>query len=378
MRFLVIAPRFHTNLYYRVIALQNAGHIVKVLVLYKGKSEYYKDIDLKQLPLSFFSKIIIKAYQLFKQNYLKSAFELFIQSPGKQLNRELKNFKPDFILLKAYQNMLAVKSLILALALPTKVLVLTQTTKTTIFGSILLFKLNIYLFKLLKVHAFITPTQLNYNIFKKLGIKNVYYVPFVFPAATNHKQKQSKYQNIEHTIKIISVGKFTKRKDQLLLLAAFNLLKNTYKIKLDLYGENADNTYYQEINKYITKNNLSEYIRIFLNTPYSKIIEKYNEYELFILPSYKEPAAYSLVEAMAHGLAVICSNENGTRCYIENEKNGFIFEAKNEQDLKKKIEILLTNSKKRKIIQEKAILSVIKNHNMNKYEKKIIKILNKN
>ena len=52
MKFLLIAPRFHTNLYYRVIALQNAGHQVKILVLYKGQSEYYENIDIEQIGFS--------------------------------------------------------------------------------------------------------------------------------------------------------------------------------------------------------------------------------------------------------------------------------------------------------------------------------------
>ena len=34
MKFLIVAPRFHTNLYYRAKALHDAGHTVKVIVLY--------------------------------------------------------------------------------------------------------------------------------------------------------------------------------------------------------------------------------------------------------------------------------------------------------------------------------------------------------
>ncbi len=181
MKFLIVAPRFHTNLYYRVKALQNAGNTVKVIVLYKGKSEFYGNIDFQEIRLSVFSRILMNTISYFKKNKLKTTFELRIQSPGKELKQILKFYKPDVILLKAYQNMLAVKTLLTAKRFNTKVLMLTQTTYTHIKGLQLLFKFNIKLFKFLKVFAYITPIKSNFNVFRNFGIENVYYLPFVFP-----------------------------------------------------------------------------------------------------------------------------------------------------------------------------------------------------
>jgi len=143
MKFLFIAPRFHTNLYYRVISLQNAGHLVKVIVLYKGKSEFYENIDIIQLNLSFFSKTILNFINFFKKNHLKTSYELRIQSPNRKFKHEITTSKPDVIILKAYQNMLAVKTLFIAKKHKVKVLMLTQTSHTHIKGSKFLFKLNI-------------------------------------------------------------------------------------------------------------------------------------------------------------------------------------------------------------------------------------------
>ena len=72
MKLLIIAPRFHTNLYYRAKALQDAGHHVKVVVLYQGKSEYYQNIEIQVLKLSFFSRFISKILRRFKKNHLKT------------------------------------------------------------------------------------------------------------------------------------------------------------------------------------------------------------------------------------------------------------------------------------------------------------------
>ncbi|NOZ35171.1 MAG: glycosyltransferase [Chlorobi bacterium] len=370
MKFLIVAPRFHTNLYYRVKALQDAGHSVKIVVLYKGKSEFYEDIDFQKIRLSFFSRILMNTISFFKKNNLKTAFELRIQSPGKELKQILKFYKPDVILLKAYQNMLAVKTLLTAKICNTKVLMLTQTTYTHIKGSQLLFKFNIKLFKLLKVFAYITPIKSNFNSFINFGIENVYYLPFVFPQKKIILNKQKK------NINILSVGKFQNRKEQLLLLKVFRQLSDeNYKIKLCLIGELADKKYFDIISNFIQSNLLSNNVCIKTNISYSEIMNEYQKYDIFILPAYNEPAAYSPVEALANGLPVICSDENGTKCYIEEGKNGYVFKAKKFNDLYEKIKLCISDKEKLKEMKKNALFSAKENHNPELFVKRILEIV---
>jgi len=371
MKFLIIAQRFHTNLYYRAKALKDAGYGVKVVVLYRGKSEFYENIDIRQIKLSLFSKLIIKIISFFRKKDLKSSFELRIQSPGKELREVIKSYKPDVIALKAYQNLLALKTLRIAKKYNAKVLMLTQTTLTHIKGSTYLFNLNIKLFKYLKIFAYITPIQSNYEVFRNVGIKNIYYVPFVFPLNENVKNE------VQNTIKIISIGKYTKRKDQILLIkAVYELIKKGFDINLNIFGEIADEGYYNSLIDFINKEKLEEKINIFINIPYSEIIKEYSKHNLFVLPSYAEPAAYSIVEAMAYGLPAICSSENGTKCYIEEGKTGYVFEAKNIKNLTEKIERLISDKKKLQTISKNSLISAKEIHNLNNFKNEIIKIVN--
>lgn len=371
MKFLIVAPRFHTNLYYRAVALQNAGHIVRVVVLNKGNSEYYEGLRPMQVKLSTFSNIIIKAFSIFNKSNLKSSFELRFQSPNKELKNIILAYNPDVILLKAYQNALAIKTLRIAKKLNIKVLMLTQTNFAHIKGSKFLFKLNIKLFKDLKVWAYITPIKSNYTVFKNFGIKNIFYLPFLYPS------KIKNIKPIKETIKILCVGKFQKRKDQLLLLKVFaELINDGYKTKLCFIGELADKKYFENLKNYIEKNNLQQHVCIQTNVSYSDMVGIYKKYDLFVLPAYSEPAAYSIVEALANGLPVICSNENGTKCYIEESKNGYIFKAKSKEELKEKITNCISEIKSLQKMKKNALYSAKENHNLIDFEQNVLKITN--
>ncbi len=371
MKFLIIAPRFHTNLYYRTLALKNAGHEIKVLVMYKGKSEFYGDFDIQLLKFAWLSRILLSIVGLFKKNYLKSGLELRLQWPGNELKTNLRNFKPDAILLKAYQDMLAIKSLYLARRQKIKVLMFTQTTFTHIKGSQFLFKLNVLWFKRLKVLAYITPIEQNYIAFRKVGIQNVYYLPFVYPNSEN----TIIYEN-KALINILSIGKFVKRKDHLLLVKAIERIKTDYNVKLTIIGERADLPCYQEVKDYISKNSLESNVSILAHLSYTEIQKQYARHQLFVLAAYNEPAAYSPVEAMAHGLPVILSTDSGTNCYIQNGINGFIFEAGNLDDLTSTIKASIESSEKLLRMSAAANHTAQNKHHLKGFSDAIMKIIN--
>ena len=65
--------------------------------------------------------------------------------------------------------------------------------------------------------------------------------------------------------------------------------------------------------------------------------------DLFIHPTHDDCFPLVLLEAMAHGLPCISTNEGAIADIIDNGKTGLIFEKNNPQDLADTIEALLNN-----------------------------------
>ena len=69
----------------------------------------------------------------------------------------------------------------------------------------------------------------------------------------------------------------------------------------------------------------------------------YNYSNLFVFPSTNEPASISIVEAMANGLPVICSDSCGNRSYIRNGLEGLYFKDNNLNSLFTQLHYLLSS-----------------------------------
>ena len=93
------------------------------------------------------------------------------------------------------------------------------------------------------------------------------------------------------------------------------------------------------------------------------------------MPSYSEPAAYSPVEALANRLPVICSDQCGRKCYIEDGKNGYIFKAKNLIDLIDKIKLTISKEDHFTELSNNAYKFAKENHNPGDFAKKIKDII---
>jgi len=133
---------------------------------------------------------------------------------------------------------------------------------------------------------------------------------------------------------ILNVGYLEKQKDQMTILKSINILKRyNQNFLLILVGNGNE---YSNLKKYIKKNFLMKYVKIYKNV--KNPIFFYKKADLFILSSIYEGLGNVLVEALKYKCPVITSScKSGPMEIISNGKYGDFFEPGDYKDLSKKI-----------------------------------------
>lgn len=359
MKFLFILPRYHINTHYQVLAFKKHNHQVAVFSLYQGKSEDYSAVEPHVLGYAWFRRQ--------DKRVMKSNFEMRYAHPGFfKLFLEIKKNNPDAVIIKNIQSWFSIQSLLIAKILGKKIIILLQLPKYRpkakswsvdwvgrLFGAQVL-----------------TPILGDQQYPNKNS--NLHYVPFVIEAPEFIK----KY-NLDNKINIVCVGKIQERKGQIFLLQAVKNLSASMpdKFKVDFYGEEDEPAYLAKLQQYIKNNNLEKVVSWHQAVPHQKLLELYKNYDLFVLPSWSEAAAFSILEAMSAKLPVICTDDNGTKNYIEDGVNGYVVRARNAEDLQAKIQAIV---KDRETIQKfgQASFDLAKQkHNLDIFYQALIKIL---
>lgn len=176
----------------------------------------------------------------------------------------------------------------------------------------------------------------------------------VIPLGKNKKFKVLK--GVEKKKQLLYVGSINERKNFLGVLKAFNVL-NIKGYKLLLVGNFSEIfSLNDETLKILdkTKKNLNiEFLNYVSNDDLVKI---YNESELFIFPSFYEGFGLPILEAMACGTPVVCSN---TTSLPEVGGDAVIYcDPHDINDIKEKIELLLKNRALQKKMIEKGLKRV--------------------
>ena len=155
------------------------------------------------------------------------------------------------------------------------------------------------------------------------------------------KRKSIKIFKDKTKLKIISVGRLTDQKDQIIFLKGLNKLKNKINFEAVIVGRGMLKN---KLMKYIKNNNLEKNVKIqnFVENPYSLI----KQADLFVLTSKYEGLPNVLLEALVLKKFIISSNcRTGPTEILMNGKGGFLFNVGNYNQLAKKI-IYFNNNKK--------------------------------
>jgi len=214
--------------------------------------------------------------------------------------------------------------------------------------------------------AWITPVEGD-RIRGQATHKHIYYLPFIYET---RKGDGNRAYFDGGQIRIISVGKFIPRKNHIVLLKAMQNLRNVAPLKLTLIGEISCDEHKREVQKvkeFIESNKLGDIVNIKDNLPFLQVQKEYGRHDLLVTPSSSEPAEYSVLEAMAHGLPVLCSDSNGTKDYVRNGHSGYIFKSDCVSNLTDKLSVLVSNREKIKEFGRNGFELAKLNHSPQKY-----------
>ena len=139
---------------------------------------------------------------------------------------------------------------------------------------------------------------------------------------------------------ILSVGRLEEQKNYKYLI---DEVKNT-NFSIEIIG---DGSLEETLVSYAKENDVD--LNIVSKKNYLELLEIYNDYQYFVLPSFYEGNPKVLIEAMSKGCIVLASNISNHTEIIRNNNNGIIFDL-NKGSLKHSLERLDTNIELRKSI----------------------------
>lgn len=193
----------------------------------------------------------------------------------------------------------------------------------------------------------ITINQEDYNRAKKFKAKEIVYVPGVGidlqKFSADKKERKTKRQELgirDDDIVFLSVGELIPRKNHEIVLRAIAELKDNVNYKHIHYVICGSGILYDQLVKLTCELGIKEKVS-FLGYR-NDIAEICNVSDVFVFMSKQEGLPVALMEAMACGLPVVCSNVRGNTDLVKNGVNGYVVDI-NLNDLVQCLSTICSN-----------------------------------
>ena len=322
MRILFVVPRFHTNQVGIVQALKANGHQVILHCTHISGIENHtiiKPIIPTESIFSYFIRHFFGDGGPNKQRFFPSPliyWHLFVSA------------SPDLVVIRVHGTTFNYMAAFFSFLYGSKTLFYDQTdiedliTRFT-HGPLSSFrKAKFYLPLFLFNASWFTPIC-RHSLLDRLP-RRCYYLPFVAQPLSRT------YHSRSNTLRFLMIAKYQLRKNHHLLLRACALLHPHSNFHLTILGspDSPDaHILREEVLTAIDDLALQQSVSLISFIEHAEIDSIYQSHDVLVHPASDEPASISVVEALAHGLPVICSDTCGTKTYIEDSSAGFIFKS---------------------------------------------------
>lgn len=344
MRFLYIAPRYHTNQAPIMKNLVENGHEVCFISHYRGKIEDYSSIQPVILGYSKLFSVWEKFYVKVLHRKNSKAVDMKLKfgfPPVLKIRKKVKEFSPDVIIIRER----SIYSIVTCLVCKNLHIPTILYNQSPLWEKEIKNDLPHRLVKAALPKVRMTPvlgTEGHGNE-KEAG---AVFIPFVIePKLAPDNKKWFRNGNIN----ILCIGKYEKRKNIRMLLEIFEEICEEYSLSLTVAGECTSKfhkEYKAEQESFIEKHHLQQRVKLLQNLNRQEIEALYEQADLFVIPSTDEPASVSQMEAMAFSVPVICSDENGTACYVKDGVSGYLFRDNQKESLKDMILKMISDKEK--------------------------------
>ena len=150
----------------------------------------------------------------------------------------------------------------------------------------------------------------------------------------------------QNKVIVVFCGRLVKRKGLIYLLKGWKQFSHLTKKALLLIigsGENQPDSVEDELKNFVKKQRISN-IRFLGNKKREEVVRLLKTGDIFVYPSiHPEGTALSILEAMSCGLPVVGTEIGGIKKLVIDNKNGFLVEKKNSNELIKKVLFLIAN-----------------------------------
>jgi len=320
MKFLFEFPRYHTNNVGMVDALVADGHQVVFSVTRQSPIENHSGITpvlQKQSIVSKFLSSCLRQNPAVLPFYCPSIFSHF---------RFLWESDFNIAVVRSPLRLIALMTLFYCFIFRRKVLFYSQSVvQKDQYLSKWIFR---YSLAIIFRGNWICPLFFESTDFQK-------HVPFLVDfEAEDHDLRRLGKSNV---LSLLVVAKSVPRKNiETVILAVKALSDQGVGCTLTVITEVSTPAHRHHITmlKEVVKKLKVEDIMIFKeNVEHVHMREIYYTHNVFILPSFDEPASVSVLEALASGCIVLTSNQNGTSTYFDHGVNGYIFDPNKVEDV---------------------------------------------
>ncbi len=373
MKFLYVAPRYHTNQMDIMKGLTERGHEVRFISHYAAIIEDYSCVTPIVLGYSRLYKLIDFLYVKVIHRKDPTAIVFKIQHgfpPFGKLKKLICGFAPDLVILRerSVYSMAAYyicKRKGYPCILYNQNPLWSEPAKTD-----LLHRLVDRMTPALRMTPVMGESKPGRTV-----KENDYFVPFVVNPQRGPKQRTYFESGRIH---ILCIGKYEIRKHHLELLQAAEKLRDKYEIHVTLVGEATNHfqkAYCEQVKDYVREHRMENLVTVKTNVAKRDMEREYLAADLYVIPSTLEMASVSQLEAMSYSLPVICSDTNGTACYVEDGVTGYLFRDCDQADLERKLLAMVSDRERIRCMGEAGYRALVEKYNFDIYYQKIMQMM---